>query len=293
MSATVAVAIVSWNTSAAACASAAAYLASTGVDARVTIVDNASSEDQRHELRASVPAGAEIRWAGRNLGYGAAANTVLNAAEADFVCASNADLLPSPDMLSQLTTVLAGDAGFGLAAPCFDRRSPPYHAHLPAPGTLPVRALVGRWGHRTVADPPPGALRVVEQPGGACLTARSTTWRALGGFDAGFFLWFEDVDLARRMLDSGLRNVVVGGAQARHQGAGSFVQVDRRLKHAIRLRSLTRYVGKHHPDLLPATRATAALGRLVWVRSGSVAAQAAELERGRAAGATAPPADRA
>ncbi len=141
MSATVAVAIVSWNTSAAACASAAAYLASTGVDARVTIVDNASSEDQRHELRASVPAGAEIRWAGRNLGYGAAANTVLNAAEADFVCASNADLLPSPDMLSQLTTVLAGDAGFGLAAPCFDG------GHRPTTPTSPPRARFrsGRW----------------------------------------------------------------------------------------------------------------------------------------------------
>jgi N-acetylglucosaminyl-diphospho-decaprenol L-rhamnosyltransferase len=261
------VAIVNWNTSGSAADAATAYLASTGVRASVTIVDNGSGADQRDELRRRAPAAARIVWAGRNQGYGRAANSVLDHAGADLVCASNADVRPAPDMLDQLARVVLADDRVGVGAPCFDDGLRPYHARLPRAMTLPIRTVLGGWGHRPVDYPEPGRVAEVEQPGGACLLARASTWRALGGFDPGFFLWFEDVDLARRILAGGRRNVVVGDARAAHRGGDAFVQMDRRLRHAIRLRSIKRYVAKHHPRLLPLTRVLAGVGQVVWVRS--------------------------
>ncbi len=258
---TVTVAIVNWNTSDAAAAAATAYLGSEGVDAQVTIVDNCSSSAQRRQLEASAPPDATIAWAEQNRGYGWAANCVLDAQHAEVVCASNADVLPEPSMLARLAEVVLSDARIGLAGPCLSGSSGRYHAQLPSGGSLPIRALIGSWGHHTVADPPDDAVLDVEQPAGACLVATSATWRVLGGFDTEFFLWFEDVDLARRSLDAGFRNVVVGAARAGHHGGGSFVQMDRRLKQAIRLCSLSRYVAKHHCRLVPVTRVTVGMAR--------------------------------
>jgi N-acetylglucosaminyl-diphospho-decaprenol L-rhamnosyltransferase len=286
----VAVAIVNWNTSAAAADAAASFLASTDVDVRVTIVDNHSSAVQRDRLRASAPPAATVVWADRNRGYGSAVNLVLNASETQVVCAANADVVVDPQMLSRLAAVVLSDESIGVAAPCCTGSDVAYHARLPRGSTLPVRALIGGWGHRTVADPAEATVLPVDQPGGACLVARSETWRALGGFDTGFFLWFEDVDLARRLVDSGHRNVVVGDARSRHQGARAFVQMDPRLKHAIRLLSLTRYVAKHHPGLLPLTRFTAGLARIMRVRSRALNVEARNLQQGGSVdGATLPP----
>jgi N-acetylglucosaminyl-diphospho-decaprenol L-rhamnosyltransferase len=97
---------------------------------------------------------------------------------------------------------------------------------------------------------------------------RRQTWEELGGFDEGYFLWYEDVDLAKRLLDRGRRNLVVGSARARHSGAASFEQLDRRTAQAIRLASLRRYIERHNPELLPLARP------LLWA-SGRVRARGA------------------
>ena len=50
----------------------------------------------------------------------------------------------------------------------------------------------------------------VEQPAGACLAITHTTWDNLGGFDEQFFpVWFEDVDLCKRLRDAGRKNLLL------------------------------------------------------------------------------------
>jgi N-acetylglucosaminyl-diphospho-decaprenol L-rhamnosyltransferase len=251
------VVIVNWNTAESALRAASRYLESTGVRPRVTIVDNASEPPQRDLLRAS--AGPELRLMDDNLGYGAAANLVLTTTDAELACVANADLLPETTMLSRLATVALGDPTVGLLAPRMEGSERRYHARLPRGATLPVRAFAGSFGHRTVADPPDGTIVEVPQPGGACLLARRDVWQALEGFDAEFFLWFEDVDLARRSLAAGYRNLVVGSAVAHHGGGAAFAQLDETTKQRIRMRSLQRYAAKHHPRVRIATTAAVAL----------------------------------
>ncbi|MHB8689930.1 MAG: glycosyltransferase [Solirubrobacteraceae bacterium] len=278
------VAIVNWNTAAAALEAAAAYAGSLGVTTSVVIVDNASAPSERALLaEAELPAGVELSLQDTNLGYGKAANLGLSGTEARFVCVSNADLRPMPEMLKVLVEAAEREPAAGLLAPSFGERKRGYHSRLPAPLALPLWAFSGWLAHFTVPDPAPGVVLDVEQPAGACLLARTEVWRKLGGFDEQFFLWLEDVDLAKRSLDAGYRNLVVGSAVAVHIGAQSFDQLDGVARHRIWNTSLGHYTAKHHPRMLRVTR----LATLVAIPSYRVAR--AVLHRFRARRATAKP----
>jgi N-acetylglucosaminyl-diphospho-decaprenol L-rhamnosyltransferase len=245
------VAIVNWNTSRAALDAAGAYLASEGVEARVTIVDNDSREEQREALRRGCPDGARLELSERNLGYGRAANRALHGGSAELVCVSNADVLPRPDALAELAAVAAAEPAAGMVGPVFGGDTERYHAALPGATTLLARIFAGSFGERRQPTPAPGEVAEVGQPSGACFVVRREAWERADGFDEGFFLWYEDVDLAKRLHDAGCRNLVVGAARVEHAGAEAFVQVDRQEQQAIRLRSIERYIRLHHRRAAP------------------------------------------
>lgn len=253
------VAIVNWNTSAAALAAAQAYLASEGVAARVTIVDNDSLPEQRQLLEASRGSlrtddvqkeprdEVRLKLLDENAGYGRAANLALAGGSAELICVSNADVAPEPAALAALAAVAAAEPRAGMVGPAFGVDPDPYHSALPTGAQMLGRIVAGSFNRPGIPEPAPGQVVEVGQPSGACFVMRREAWERAGGFDEAFFLWYEDVDLAKRLLDAGSRNLVAGAARVRHDGAGSFVQVDSRHQQAIRLDSVQRYIGKHHP----------------------------------------------
>ena len=243
-------AIVNWNTADAALAAARAYLASAGVEARVTIVDNDSRPEQQELLRAGCPRDVRLDLREENVGYGTAANLALRDGDGELVCISNADVLPDPDALAALAEV-AGQPRAGMVGPVFGGDTDRYHAALPGAATMLVRIFAGSFGERPQPSPAPGEVTEVGQPSGACFVVRRELWERLGGFDEGFFLWYEDVDLAQRMRDDGHRNLVAGDARVGHIGAEAFAQVDSRRQQAIRLRSVERYIRLHHRRMAP------------------------------------------
>jgi N-acetylglucosaminyl-diphospho-decaprenol L-rhamnosyltransferase len=86
----------------------------------------------------------------------------------------------------------------------------------------------------------------VEQPAGAFLMVRRSVWQELGGLDEGFFpLWFEDVDLCRRISDRGLALYYVPKAVAKHTGAHSISVLSVEMRRVYWYGSLLRYSAKH------------------------------------------------
>ena len=245
------VAIVNWNTTEAAIPAARAFLASAGVEARVTIVDNDSRPEQRELLREGCPAGARLDLGEENVGYGRAANRALRGGEGELVCVSNADVLPEPGALAALAAVAIDEPRAGMIGPVFGGDTDRYHAALPGAATMLARILAGSAGERRQPSPRPGEVAEVGQPSGACFVVRRRAWEEMGGFDEGFFLWYEDVDLAKRLRDAGHRNLVAGSARVGHAGARAFVQIDPREQQAIRLRSVERYIRLHHAWAMP------------------------------------------
>jgi GT2 family glycosyltransferase len=245
------VAIVNWNTATAALAAAGAYLASAEVEARVTIVDNDSRPEQRELLRGGCPDGVRLDLAEENLGYGRAANRALRGGSGELVCISNADVVAAPGALAALAAVAADEPRAGMVGPVFGSDTDRYHAALPGTATMLARIFAGSFGERPQPTPAPGSVAEVGQPSGACFVVTRKVWEEMGGFDEGFFLWYEDVDLARRLHDAGHRNLIAGSARVGHAGAEAFVQIDRRAQQAIRLRSVERYIRLHHSRAMP------------------------------------------
>jgi N-acetylglucosaminyl-diphospho-decaprenol L-rhamnosyltransferase len=263
------VAIVNWNTPEAACEAAGAFLASAGAAVTVTVVDNDSEPDAQARLKALMPAGTRVIVSDANLGFGAAANLALRDGSAEFVCVSNADVVPEPDAAAALASFCSEHPECGMVGPAFVGESA-YHARLPTAGALALRPLIGGFRHRVVRSPQRGRSIEVGQPAGACFLVRRRAWEELGGFDEDFFLWYEDVDLARRIHAAGLRNFVCGDAVVRHNEGLATRTLSGREHQAKRLNGLRLYLEKHHPRTAFLTTPLFALAHRLRAGSGRV-----------------------
>jgi GT2 family glycosyltransferase len=83
----------------------------------------------------------------------------------------------------------------------------------------------------------------VDWVAGTCLLARTAAVRSIGGWDAGFFMYFEDNDLCRRLRGAGCKVWYDPSVAAVHLGGqADYGDVRRRL---VYYRSLLRYQRKH------------------------------------------------
>ena len=56
---------------------------------------------------------------------------------------------------------------------------------------------------------------------GACMLLQRERFEFLGGFDESFFLYYEEMDLCRRLVDSGGKTVFVSSCRIHHTGSVS------------------------------------------------------------------------
>lgn len=82
---------------------------------------------------------------------------------------------------------------------------------------------------------------------GACLLIKRSAFEAIGGFDDGFFMYFEDVDLGRRFGTAGYRNVFVPAATVSHIGGSTTSRYPERMLRAHH-ESAYRYLRNKHPE---------------------------------------------
>jgi GT2 family glycosyltransferase len=81
---------------------------------------------------------------------------------------------------------------------------------------------------------------------GGCFLIKTAIFRALGGFDERFFLWFEDSDLSRRLIENGY---TIGAAEVpvKHIGGASFVKMSEKEKRKVFFSSMLLYAKIHFP----------------------------------------------
>jgi len=78
---------------------------------------------------------------------------------------------------------------------------------------------------------------------GACMMMDRASFESLGGFDEGYFLHVEDIDVCRRAREKGGEVYFVPNASAMHYGSTS--QVRRQKVEWEKLKGFTRYFSKH------------------------------------------------
>lgn len=215
--------------------------------AEIRVVDNASSDDtvsvvQRHAL-----ADPRVRFVANpdNPGFSVGCNQGADDSVSPWLAFVNPDLQVLPDTLTRLRDLAVGtgreallgadlvdEAGVRDAAA--RRRDPDFGAMLTAPGAA------SRLG---VEVDDTQALQPLDALSGALMVMPRALFRRIGGFDEGYRLHAEDLDLCRRARAVGALVAVANGVRVVHiRGVSSrarpfFVEWH---KH----RGLWRYFGK-------------------------------------------------
>ena len=193
------------------------------------VVDNASTDGSAGAVRdvqaeAPVPS-MRLRpiVSERNLGFGAGCNLAAREASGRHLLLLNPDAWIDGASLRRLAEALDADSRLGVAAPAlrYPDGSPQlvWAPPIGVPGEAVQRfrnRFEGRaWNHRLL----PRLLRPLLGRGwfsAACLLVRRAAFEEVGGFDEGFFLYFEDADLGLRLARKGWRQRQVEGARAWH-----------------------------------------------------------------------------
>ena len=201
-----------------------ASLRAEGV-AEIVVVDNASSDGSADRLQAADP-DVHVLRAGRNLGYGAAANRGVEVTVAELVLVSNPDLVVHPGALAELVAALEADAALAIAGPQLletDGTRYPSARRFPSWADAAGHTLLGlvapdnRFTRRyRMMELSGDGVRRVDWVSGACFLARRAPLAELGGFDEGYFMYFEDVDLCWRAHRAGYGVAYVPAATVTH-----------------------------------------------------------------------------
>jgi len=217
----------------------------------VTVVDNASP-DRSLEVVADLPVHAID--SGRNGGFAFGSNLGTAAGSAPYVLFLNPDARLEGGDLERLVAVLDAEPDVAVVGPRLlengDQQVPSMRRYQRAGSTwaqaLFVHRLVRRaaWANEIVREP--AAYEAVAYPewlSGACMLARREVLEAIGGFDEGFFLYCEDMDLCRRVRAAGHRVRYEPGVAVYHEGGRS---APRASLYAVLARSRIRFARVHY-----------------------------------------------
>lgn len=172
--------------------SSQSILESSGVDVRVTVIDNGGGE----QLEDILPQAVRILRNNRNLGFAGAANRAIadwrdNFPEVPWIVIGSHDLHVDPDALRVLVEAASLNVGFGIVAPRVRGRE-----HRLVEEAWPVRQ---------------GTIVETEWVSGTCMLLKAECLTSVEAFDEAYGSYVEDVDICLRASAAGwLVGVVVG-----------------------------------------------------------------------------------
>jgi N-acetylglucosaminyl-diphospho-decaprenol L-rhamnosyltransferase len=226
---------------------------------RCFVVDNASSDGTGEEISSRWPQVVVLRNE-TNAGFGAACNQGARRGSAELILLLNSDIYARPGAVERLVEFMVErrncatvggrlvDVGTGRTQVGFVVRGFPT-----ALGQIALLLGLERfWPTNPISRRQlmldfdyERTQEIDAQPAGACLMCRRSDFDAIGGFDEGFYYWFEDVDLVKRLGKRGCIGYVHDAA-FEHAGGATFAQWNRPDVILSRYHGLLRYFSKHH-----------------------------------------------
>jgi N-acetylglucosaminyl-diphospho-decaprenol L-rhamnosyltransferase len=268
----------------------------------VVLADNGSTDGAPQRAAAKFPH-VRVLPTGGNVGYGAAVNAGLADVSTGFALVANPDVHFEPGSVDELLAAArrwprAATIGPAIRTP--DGQLYPSARELPRLSTGVGHAVLGwawpsnPWTERYRRERDTPRERVAGWLSGSCFLVDLEAFWSVGGFDPGYFMYFEDVDLAERLARRGFLHVYAPSAVVVHEGGHATRREPQRMQrvhHSSAMRYLSRrYPGRRHAPLRLTLRVGLGARMLVSFLSSRVAAgapfrrRAAELAAAPAAG---------
>lgn len=238
----------------------------------VVLADNGSTDGSPEAAALADPKHVSVTRTGGNLGYGGAANIGAGGASADWLLISNPDIVFSPDSIDRLIAAADRWPQGGAFGPLIRTPSGELYPSARAQPTLGRGIGHALFGWCWPSNPWTASYRrergePLEGPcgwlSGSVFLVRPKAWVEVGGFDTSYFMYFEDVDLGRRLTDAGWTNVYVPDAVVTHDGGHATKKAPKvmlKAHHDSALKFLSR---RYRGPLLAPVRLLLRLG--LWV----------------------------
>lgn len=224
--------VVHWNTPELLSKQLAVY--SQISFAQVIVVDNASDK-KLASLQKQYPKVVFIEN-DKNLGFATACNQGAERATSDWLLFLNPDVMFTSEYLSEFTEYAEMNSLDAISPEPEKSQQTKYRQFLPSTWNLvvefsPLRCMLTQTGS-------------VQTLTGGCLLIKRRVLEAIDGWDEDFFLWFEDSDLTKRLVDGGYAVGWFPKAVA-HLGGQSVSKLDESQQKTLFFRSMSLYSKKH------------------------------------------------
>lgn len=251
----IAVIIVSYNNLGTECLSSlATAIVRTKYPTKVLVVDNNSTDVKTHEKVPEYLPQANVIYRDKNYGFGRSMNFAATKIDAKYYFLLNPDTyLSDPETLNKLVDYLEARPDTGLLAPklCnFDgsrqdscRRFPAWHMPIiqrtwlnktPMGQKYIQHFLMHNFDQTTEAQ--------VDWVQGSAMFIPSYVWRLVNGFDDRFWMYFEDVDLCRRIWQTGYRVTYLPDVVIHHAFQRASAQINNLVLNVIKTRATRAHI---------------------------------------------------
>jgi GT2 family glycosyltransferase len=226
----------------------------------IIIIDNKSSNEDLKQVEERFRSeNIKYYYLKKNLGFGGGCNYGFTKARGKYICFLNPDTIIRENIFPRMIELFEKDKSIGIIAPQQQVRAPFFDFSA---GFSPnvFFELVGLFGIGVFFE---GFLMFfytkfrkkeflsVHWILGACIFIKSELFRIIGGFDKDYFMFFEEVDLCKRVFDRGLKIAYVPSLSIHHVGSVS----GKRDYYLYTIRTYSSkyiYISKHYSFLYKA-----------------------------------------
>jgi GT2 family glycosyltransferase len=212
----------------------------------------------------AAPAEVRVLENEQPLGFSANVNKGVEATHGEYVVISNPDAVPEPNCVGELVGFADAHPRCGIVGPkMLNPDGTPQASRRSFPtigGTIvrrtPLRVLFPplRWQRRHyLLDAPTDEPLQVDTMLGAFLLMRRTMLEQIGGWDAGYKLYVEDIDLSYRAMKAGWERWWVPSAVVRHEYQAVIDKHFFTRRNLWHVQAMVRFLRKH-PERLFALR---------------------------------------
>ncbi len=229
----------------------------------IVVVDNASQDDtvaRVRRLAGEFP--LQLLTISRNIGFAAGVNQGARAASSDVLLILNPDAVAEVGAVDAILACMAASGASAAGGALIEGNNQPARGfafrRIPSLTALLFEVLLVNqaWPGNPVnrryrcLDADYSKPQPIEQPAGACMAISRGVWDSVQGMDPRFYpVWFEDVDLCKRLLETGAAIVYCPGARFHHSGAHSVGQLEFHDKQMFWYQNMVRYAQKHFSAL--------------------------------------------